>query len=976
MNINFAVIITLPGDYGADADFGLVVEGGLSKFKWSVGTATGYATGFLVDEWCSEMTNSVDPEGGGGVAQIGGFTITAANGTQLYKLLDTLPIQKALIEVRELPFLAVAKGRIDYYNWDDRRVDFFVESLDASADVSLSGIVDDKVIPMQLGSLRYAEGVRTTSKADVLAVPGLSHTGEVFPIAEARAERLIVRADTSPTDWAGAVSYLQGLVPGLVCSFNGALRRVVDVEDLGLSGGFYRLAIYPETSFFISLFGADQFAGLPVSFLDYSQRYDFDTWDLSFGGKVWIAQNGENVLIENDSFEFDERGCEVIPAAALPDNKFLVTSYRRSFADVLVNTTVTPVNGLAGGAWTFVKLGNLSNEDITDDYQYTYSGIINSTYGAGITVAETDAKLRAVELIKIGFTFNIPAGTVVRFAISDFSRSYIVTNNATGTNSTTIQLSDPLDKAIGSGEVIQFGAHIKCRIWTKDVFSTQKGRPYIAMDVEEEPIVADIPLFDVHIRGFSWDGSSIGLCDFVPQRGDLNDVVKVANLAERLGGQNSPYFYPNEDDKTNQNWQNGNGWKQSELDLADWDELKQYNGIDVYLIKYPGNLQRDTKFYIREMGFGLASETALPDRIYCEAEGRGVGLGAKTGWTAAMQTPNQFAQHIRQLTNNGGTPPDAGWGQNYGFGNTLAYRVIRAGAGGFNDSDILQFGFSTNAAAASIPDAGALDAMRSLFRENFVINWIDANGLPAVAQLVRAYSRMIVKRITLKEIIPGTISVDEMQASEIYCNPVIKWGELPNGEYEGTLSITGSELALATEAEQAARVQGSSLDQAGRALLWQRARALYLKYGNVAPMPEELSVLQWCKSATVADWHLQNLLSWYGVNNSAVVSPRRFFRFTVPYEVALDDLVFRFDVGSRFILNLPHQTDGDDYECICLNVSHDLVGLQTTLYAVGFKSADWPTPVVPPDFTQDVFTSSDIWEDQFTDTDIKEDSWP
>jgi hypothetical protein len=283
---------------------------------------------------------------------------------------------------------------------------------------------------------------------------------------------------------------------------------------------------------------------------------------------------------------------------------------------------------------------------------------------------------------------------------------------------------------------------------------------------------------------------------------------------------------------------------------------------------------------------------------------------------------------------------------------------------------------SGNNAAATFEDAGALNLLGSLFQENFAINWRDNNGLDGVAQIIRAYNSPVTKTFGLDDVLPGSISVAERDASLIYCAPFIRWGKLPNGEYQGSISITGVEFDLSTEALQAARVVGSSLDQAGKALLWRRARALYLKYGNIAPLPDDIAYLDWCKSAETADWYLDNLLSWFGVNASEVVSPRRTYRFSLPYEDADDNDGRKIDVGSRFVLNLPHETDGLDYECVCISVTHDLVGLVSSVEALGFIATDWPTPVDPADFVQDEFSAVDIWEDEFTFIDEVEDIWP
>jgi hypothetical protein len=314
MNVNFGIIINLGADYGQNANFGLVLEGGVSKFKWSIGPRDGYKTGILADEWCTDVSNSVDVERGGGVASVGGFNIIVGNGSQIYKILDALPIQGSTLEVIELPLKKVFVGRVDYYNWDDHKLTFYAESLDATSDVELSDVVNDVVVPVQFGILPYAIGKRVENQNNVLTVPGLGHESTDWVVRVARSEYMELQGATSPSDWAGAVEYLQALIgQGLSVFWNGQFRQILTLVD-NSTPPLYQVRITTDTNFEGESVLQPPIEKRFASFNIFKNSYQFDTWALSIGDTFYALNGGNMTPIGKDVFIVDGAKAFVKPS--------------------------------------------------------------------------------------------------------------------------------------------------------------------------------------------------------------------------------------------------------------------------------------------------------------------------------------------------------------------------------------------------------------------------------------------------------------------------------------------------------------------------------------------------------------------------------------------------------------------------------------------------------------------------------------
>jgi hypothetical protein len=67
-------------------------------------------------------------------------------------------------------------------------------------------------------------------------------------------------------------------------------------------------------------------------------------------------------------------------------------------------------------------------------------------------------------------------------------------------------------------------------------------------------------------------------------------------------------------------------------------------------------------------------------------------------------------------------------------------------------------------------------------------------------------------------------------------------------------------------------------------------------------MPDEYGQLKWITTEADAIWHIRQRLAWIGQNRIPL---------TVTYDVGR-----LWHIGTRFVLNIPHQTDGVNVTCI------------------------------------------------------------
>lgn len=354
----------------------------------------------------------------------------------------------------------------------------------------------------------------------------------------------------------------------------------------------------------------------------------------------------------------------------------------------------------------------------------------------------------------------------------------------------------------------------------------------------------------------------------------------------------------------------------------------------------------------------LKKSLSVEKNIFALHSGRIFGdtwFGRKIS-TDLITNPIDILEHTIRLQNFSDLDTNLQIGKEYSP-NAL---IKTTGTGGFDnatDNRVEEVRDYTVAFSLQEEDKTSSEFIKKAICKNyFLLNYTDLEGKECIRGLSRSETSPSVN-FTLADLQDrDSIKIEEPKIQNIYCEPTVKYNWSPALEkFTAEINITNTDKTT----YQAGYVTGVT-EESMAETLWEYARELYLKTKNVEQIPEDMSNLYTVGGASgyqIALDYIYNLLVWQ-------------FNKRISFKIHLDKIISNnLDIGSRFTIALPHQTDTANIECILTNI--DLATEKP--YICSVKAILFSSPFEDY-FIQDDFISSgdNEWEDDFTSSENNE----
>jgi hypothetical protein len=368
------------------------------------------------------------------------------------------------------------------------------------------------------------------------------------------------------------------------------------------------------------------------------------------------------------------------------------------------------------------------------------------------------------------------------------------------------------------------------------------------------------------------------------------------------------------------------------------------------------------EFNLSELCLIFEKKISVKDQVYTPFKGRvyGATWGGRVTATDLVENPRHLLEKIVRLQNWSETSlaPTGGngWGWTYSDNPLIRTGYTDNSFDGLNAGDNIN-DVNSLYAAQQISDFDAAntdDIKRTLCRNFSLANWVSHDGAEQVIRLKKS-NVTPTDTITLADIIDRkSVVVTEPAPSDIFCNPYVRYMKNPaTGEYDSVIRFTNAD-ALAYESSFLEAPDGVFSSSEAEEY-WTRCHALYLRCRSNENPPSDLTDLRWANGVqdnanAIAK---QAITSWIDWMFNPVI------RFKVHFDKA-----GQWEECHRFILQLPHQTDDAQIECITQKITiNPNSPYDVTVEAIMFSDT------IPSDFYyQDVFqtlTSDKNWQDNF-----------
>lgn len=310
----------------------------------------------------------------------------------------------------------------------------------------------------------------------------------------------------------------------------------------------------------------------------------------------------------------------------------------------------------------------------------------------------------------------------------------------------------------------------------------------------------------------------------------------------------------------------------------------------------------DLQLYIYDIAFIFKQSRSLK-KLFMPLQGRifnDTWGGRKTSSDLIESTPDVI-EHVCRLKNwsECSPVPSNGWGKAYAD----KVRIRTSGDGGFDS--VYNSVFKVAGQVKDLRETQANKLIDRLCREFGLLSYVDADG----NECLRVLNTQVTSpsdTITLSNILDRSqIGISEIDPENIFSEPIVRYNKnQATNSFESTIKITRVDAA-AYDSSYVEGISGSTAAQ----YYWEKCKELAKKSRNIETPPDDLTNLHFVAgvdAANAAIAYLENWINW-------MQSPR--IRFSVHY-----NLVNNWELGKRFNLQLPHQTNNDTYECILYGI--------------------------------------------------------
>ena len=397
------------------------------------------------------------------------------------------------------------------------------------------------------------------------------------------------------------------------------------------------------------------------------------------------------------------------------------------------------------------------------------------------------------------------------------------------------------------------------------------------------------------------------------------------------------------------------GYYNTELSNINTEDL--YNSVKelAFVFESVEGLSRDEVYTVYELVVLFRKSISIKKAIYSPFQGRIFNDTWESRKTATdlIETPLEALEHFNRLQYYDDSPiPSEGWGLGYASG-----AKIKTGAtanGSFDNTDDTNFVILNTYKAANqllkYEECSTEKIKKSLCRNYHLASWVDKDGFECVKRVVNSEVTPT-DTITFSDIIDRSkIEIKERNPMDIFPEPFVRFRKnFASGGFEDIIRITNVDQA----SYQSGYVQGIE-DGVEAEELWTKCNTLFQKTKILNKPPSDLTDAQWFNGEdayTRAKEYLENWIDW-------MYNPT--CKINVHYNKAGD-----WEEAHRFILQLPHQTNDVQIECILTKITVN----PNPPYDVDIEAIMLSEDIPESFYIKDTWTNfgnSNDWKDTFT----------
>lgn len=923
----WGVKITLNQTITEDTSIGLYDNAGLSEFRWitnSASTTLAYKDGVLAEGGIGTIGQESDFTTGGNIATVKGFTCTIAGsfaGTPIWETIRDAGINLVGKQIQVIEFdistdpateTVLRTFVIDKINsWNEESYSFECVSAYHKRNTYLSEQDElGNAVPVLFGKdvLCKLASVSISNALDLSLCPGASGSGlsiKIYPIVvrDVSGSGYIVYLYTGINfiNIAALQAYLNGQTLKIVSGGGNGVYRTIDgslvtlrtISPFGSCIGLYVIDNEDE----IKAYGSTLLTEPATSFaeiLTFSASYFIDSWPCADPTNYETHRITNNVLSVRTSLVhrlMDSNRKIEYYAKFFRDSNSAATYYNTGdFSLSTLDSFSLPIEGDSRGMYKIPATNFYSERRPDSSYvsssvdsmdtlkilAYDKKGKNETSYhNSQITIKQLSFSLTKAKayLVEIENTLNIEEVKTSLYLGVNLKLSATVSGLTAGKQVTVRTYLSPATYAhdkttrFNSFYLEQTATDL---IYQSNTFTSDETKTYEFNNIPEDYYLDDT-------EASSWN-ENIFKMPFYHRNNDALKSNKFGFILAFIGSS----------DETS---------KDTTLAI----------GLDVF----------ECKVFAKQ-------EDALSGEIYSYLSGRIFNDTWTNRKTAAnlIEAPTDIIEHVKRLERN--DTDDIDFGHEYS-------PSVSIDTDTFDSTELVDI--QNVKAGRQITDEGDQwtgKITESLCKEFFLCNYQNNLGQECVSNILRNDTAPTVA-ITFADIIPDSLSsVEELGASDIYCEPFVSYAFNPAyDKYDKQIKITNTHKATF----DATYVVGLAGGESER--LWNLARALYLKYGTVTQPPEDKTNLLWVYREADAVNLLSNWLTYMGAWQDEAdglykAASRKRLSFSVSYDIAMTIGAVRkpWYVSLKVSISFPYHTSSETVYCIIENIEFDLeVGL-------------------------------------------------
>lgn len=345
-----------------------------------------------------------------------------------------------------------------------------------------------------------------------------------------------------------------------------------------------------------------------------------------------------------------------------------------------------------------------------------------------------------------------------------------------------------------------------------------------------------------------------------------------------------------------------------------YEAIKEVGMFSFRSISFGNSDTDESKYY--ELAVMFRKSVSIKEEIYPYFKGRifdDTFGGRKTSTDLVESIVDIFETVCRsQDYSDRGIMPSVGWGKTY----SESALIKTTGTGSFDSTRLNEIkAFKCARQVFNKEEMYTEKLKESICRNFFLLSYQDENGYECLVPLEKSLTSPT-NIITFADIrlVNGEITVYPANPNNIYPEPFVRYYK-DNGsdKLDGYIGVTNVTAESPSDSEKASYVIGN-MDTNEAIALYDLCVSLYNKSGIITKPPSEMTDLLWANgkfvnAEEIAKWYIFKWVNWMGLKK--ISFPVHFLHTSNGVDTR------KWNPGQTFLLQLPHETDNTQIECLC-----------------------------------------------------------